>query len=325
MVDAAVWAAVVAIAAAVAFGGPAGADEPLPDFDELWNYGDPAATEAKFRALLPRAEKEGSPEYVAQLRTQLARTLGLQRRFDEAHALLDVVERSLSDATPVARVRFLLERGRAFNSSKQPDRARPLFAEAWDRARAAKSDGHAVDAAHMMGIVEKGDLGLDWTRKALALAESSADPTAKRWVGSLSQNLGYGLLQAERLDEATKVFETGLAWSRERKREGQVAIFRWFLGRTLRAQKRHEEALAAQRALEAEAREAGKPGDGYVFEEIAENLTALGREAEAKPYFAKAWASIGKDLDPVDDAKRIERIRRLGGVPPDPAPPAGAK
>ena len=37
------------------------ADGPLPGFDKLWNYSDPAATEAKFREILPRAEAGGSP------------------------------------------------------------------------------------------------------------------------------------------------------------------------------------------------------------------------------------------------------------------------
>ena len=35
--------------------------------------------------------------------------------------------------------------------------------------------------------------------------------------------------------------------------------------------------------------------DGYVFEEIAENLAALNRLDEARPYFAQAVAVLSQD------------------------------
>ena len=35
--------------------------------------------------------------------------------------------------------------------------------------------------------------------------------------------------------------------------------------------------------------------DGYVFEEIAENLAALGRQEEARPYFGRAVDELSKD------------------------------
>jgi hypothetical protein len=40
------------------------------DFDALWHYDDPAATEQQFRALLPRAEQGDDRSYHAQLRSQ---------------------------------------------------------------------------------------------------------------------------------------------------------------------------------------------------------------------------------------------------------------
>jgi NADPH2:quinone reductase len=47
----------------------------LPVIDSLWNYGDPAATEEKFRAILSEAAA-GDPDYHAQLLTQIARMRG---------------------------------------------------------------------------------------------------------------------------------------------------------------------------------------------------------------------------------------------------------
>jgi tetratricopeptide (TPR) repeat protein len=315
MWDATAWAAAATVlfSAAVAFADSGKAEE-LPDFDALWNYADPAGTEAKFLELLPRAKASGNADYLAQLRTQIARTNSLRGRFAEAHAILDEVEAALKDGMTVARVRLWLERGRTFNSAKEKDRARPLFQKAWDVAREAHLDGHAVDAAHMLAIVETGETALEWNAKALGLAESSKDPTAQRWVGALCQNLGYTLLQLERHEQALEVFRKGLAWSTERKRAGQVRIFRWFVGRTLRAQGKFEEALAAQRALEKEHESLPEP-DGFVFEEIAECLAALGKPLEAKPYFKKAYDLLATDPEVVADPKRLERLRTMGGAP----------
>ena len=107
MVEIGWWVVLPALVllAGAAFAVPARAED-LPDFDALWNFGDPAATEAEFRALLPRAEASGDVAYVAELRTQIARTLGLQARFAEAHALLDEIERTLPSATKRVRVRL---------------------------------------------------------------------------------------------------------------------------------------------------------------------------------------------------------------------------
>jgi hypothetical protein len=96
----------------------------LPDFDAMWDYNQPAQTERAFREVLRQTEDAADAAYRAELLTQIARTLGLQRRFDEAHALLDQVEPMLAGGgMDVPRVRWLLERGRTLNSSGLPERA----------------------------------------------------------------------------------------------------------------------------------------------------------------------------------------------------------
>jgi hypothetical protein len=122
-----------------------------PDFDQLWDYDDPAATERRFRELLPRITA-GTPAHL-ELLTQIARAQALQRDFDAAHRTLDSVGAELDGGGERVHIRYLLERGRTFNSSQQPERARPLFLAAWERARAAGADFYAIDAAHMVAIV----------------------------------------------------------------------------------------------------------------------------------------------------------------------------
>jgi len=304
------WLACVAAAGAVALGcATARAPAALPDFDALWNYDDPAATEVALRELLPQARASGDRDYLAQLLTQIARTQSLQQRFDDAHTTLDEAEGLLPAGASVARVRTLLERGRTFNSAGSPERARGLFLEAFQAARSMGDDPHAVDAAHMLGIVEAPEAAREWNHRALALAESSDDPRARDWLGSLYQNMGYNALQEERYHRALALFERLIEWSRERGGAPQEEIGRWFVGRTYRAMGRVEEALALQEALLAEC------GDstGYTHEEIAECLLALGRDREAQPHFAAAYERLSRDSWLAEtEPERLERLKRLG-------------
>ena len=50
-----------------------------PEIDDLWDYTDPAGSEARFRACLAQTEP-GSSAY-RELLTQIARAQGLQRNF----------------------------------------------------------------------------------------------------------------------------------------------------------------------------------------------------------------------------------------------------
>jgi len=65
--------------------------------DALWNFADPAQSEARFRAEALRYAA-GSRES-AEATTQIARAQGLQRKFDATDATLDGVSHSL-DAQP---------------------------------------------------------------------------------------------------------------------------------------------------------------------------------------------------------------------------------
>ncbi len=160
----------------------------LSTFDTLWDYGDPAGTEAKFRALLPRADAAGNEGYMLELLTQIARTLGLQGKFDAAHATLDEVESRLRDRDlPVAHVRCLTERGRAFNSADERERALPLFVDAFERADRIPHWRHAIDAVHMAAIAEPAlEKQVEWNRRGIALVLDH--PDQRGWLFPLYNN-----------------------------------------------------------------------------------------------------------------------------------------
>ena len=293
----------------------------LEQLDRFWNYGDPAATEAKFRELLPQAES-GSDLHL-QLLTQIARTYGLRGQFDESGALLDEVEGQLSDATPVARVRYLLERGRSRNSSGQPDRGREQFLAAWDLAREQGAEFHAVDAAHMLGIVEPHEKQVEWAEKAMGYAEQASDPRAKGWLGPLYNNLGWTYHELGRLDDALETHRKGWEFRQDYDRRRaekdesftppsrETLIGKWAYARMLRSLARHDDAMAVQNELLADWEAFGEP-NGFVFEELAESLVATGHAAEATPHFQRALDLL-KQIDWFvrNEPERLARLEEM--------------
>jgi tetratricopeptide (TPR) repeat protein len=281
------------------------------ELDALWDFGDPAASEERFRAFVERARADDEP-ILAEALTQLARAQGLQRRFDHADSTLDEAEAALRPDDVRGRIRLDLERGRVANTAGRPGRGAEPFRRAWELARAASEDGLAVDAAHMLGIVEPRDDAWAWNERAMELARTSADPVARRWVGSLANNMGWALHDAGEVDAAIALFERSRDAFLEDGRDDRARIARWSIARCLRSRGDLQPALAVQEELLAELDALGET-DGYVFEEIAECLLALGRDDEARPYFARAWEELRVDPNlSVDEPERLERLRALG-------------
>lgn len=286
----------------------------LPQFDSLWNYEDPAGTEEAFRALLPQAHASGDSAYLAELLTQIARTEGLQLRFDDAHRTLDEVEALLPATGPRVRIRYLLERGRVYNSSHHKEEARPLFVQAWELASAQGEEFHAVDAAHMVAIVEPTERQLEWIETAMQQAEGSDDLRARGWLGSLYNNAGWTYHDLGRYDDALATFTKGLEWQQATGNERGARIAAWTVARTLRSLGRYEEALQMQFDNLRTLQRVGE-AEGYATEEIGECLLALGREEEARPYFARAYAVLANDPWLArDEPDRLRRLAELGEV-----------
>ena len=285
-----------------------GARAMAADIEALWDYSQPAVSEARFRDAL----KSESGDDALELETQIARTFSLRREFTQAHALLDAVQRRMNEKTrPGVRVRYLLERGRTYRSANEAVKARPLFLEAWQIGDKEKLTLLAIDAAHMMGIVEAGDEAQRWNERAMALAMSSNVPRAIRWRGSLANNMGHTERERGNLDAAMKHFKASLTAFQLTRSASQIRTAKWQIANVMRIQKRYDDALAMQLAIEKEAAEAADP-DGYVFEEIAEIYLVKNEPAKAKSYFAKAVEALSKDTSFAEnEGDRLARMRQL--------------
>jgi len=243
------------------------------DIESYWEYSDPAASEARFRAALDAAKGDERLEIL----TQVARSYSLRGRFDEAHRLLDEIESQLPNAGQRPGIRSLLERGRTFKSAGDKGKARELFGRAWEDATAAGLEGLAVDAAHMVAITYSGTPdAIQWNQRGLAAARASRDPKARALIPAMLNNSAWDLHDLGRTAEALPQFQEALeAWT-ARGKPKQIRIAKWSVARCLRSLGRFQEALDAQRALEKEYASEGDM-DASVLEEIAANLAALGK------------------------------------------------
>jgi tetratricopeptide (TPR) repeat protein len=226
----------------------------------LWNFDDPAASEHRFR------EAAGTTEGAdrAVLETQLARALGLQGKYTEAHAVLDAV----TEIGPEVVVRLALERGRLLRSAGEPERSRRYFDAAESAAADAGLDLLQIDALHMGALVCDPGQALAINKRALSIARQSSDPRARDWDASLLNNLGMVHAEAGDHEAALGMFELALD---ARQRIGEVSgtrVARWMVAWALRHLGRRTEALALQRMLRAEL-DADGAVDPYVDDEIA--------------------------------------------------------
>lgn len=284
---------------------------PAPGIEDLWDFSDPVASEAAFFDRLARVGPADPPGFRLELLTQIARAQGLQGDFDAARRTLAQVERSRPAPDTAAYVRLHLERGRVENSSGNPKGSVLHFWAAFQAALAAGMDYYVVDAAHMLAIVLEGrDAQVRWNLAAMGLATESADPRARRWVGSLANNLGWTYHDAGELHRALRYFERAVEYRRKQGDAGATLVARWCVARCLRSLDRPGEALAIQRELAAQLVAEGK-SDGFVEEELGELLLAREGLAEARPHFAAA-ARLLKD-DASVGAQRKARLRLLGG------------
>jgi tetratricopeptide (TPR) repeat protein len=292
-----------------------------------WDFDDPAGTEDAFHTLLAGASHASAE--AAALLTQVARTHSLRSDFPAADEALDTavgIIETLDQGTPRdhAEARIAIERGRAINSAGNPADALPYFEAAFELANRAGTEGLVVDALHMQAIAvnqsDSPDDAAGINRRALEVAQRSSDPAARRWRGSLLNNLGWDLHGAGDHAGALGAFEQALAARLEDEGSAsQITVARWAVARGMRSVGRLEEALDVQRAL---AQDPSNADDGYIPEEIAECLLELGRVDEAKVYFAKAHTILSRDPWLVEhEPERLARLAEYTAAESDTPPP----
>lgn len=198
------------------------------------------------RRFTEQLEKESTGDGRAEVLTQLARVKGLRGLFEEGEQLIGQAE-AASQGSPAARTRILMERGRLLRSNDNPEGAAPLFEAAFKVATEGGELALAADAAHMGALAAPDRAGmLAWTGRGIEIAAASSDRQVFYWLGPLYNNLGWEYHDAGEYEPALTAFRKALE-ARERFPEMPALI-------------------------------------EHAKEAIAESLTALGREDEARRY-----------------------------------------
>ena len=264
------------------------------DLIPLWDFSKPELSEQRFRAALETAKGDDA----LILQTQIARTHGLRKDFAKAQAVLVAIEPQIKTAGHEARARYALELGRTYASATHSrelltdaakTQARSAFTEALAIAKSAKSgelDALAIDAIHMFAFIDTAPADqLKWAQEALTVSVASNQPAARRWEGSIRNNLGMALHGLGRFEEALAQFKQALAIREQGSNAGQIRVANWMVAWTLRAMNRLNESLEIQLRLEKECAAADDP-DPYVFEELETLYRAKGNEERANYYAA---------------------------------------
>jgi len=267
------------------------------DLSTIWEFNKPEASEEHFRSALAAA----SGDDVLILQTQIARTYGLRKDFVEAQKILSEIEPQIHNAGGEAQAHYYLELGRTYSSathspdSQTPEAresARSAYMHAFELAQNGKLDALAIDALHMMPFIDTSPQEqIDWNRKAISVMQASSQPEAKKWAGSLHNNIGYALHLAGQYDDALAEFKLALAAHEKNGKTGPIRIAHWMIAWTLRALGKTKEAIEIQLRLEKECDEARDP-DPYVFEELELLYQAINDTEKAEYYAARRKAII---------------------------------
>ncbi|MFD2261851.1 tol-pal system YbgF family protein [Lacibacterium aquatile] len=247
--------------------------------------------------------------------TRTARSMGLQGKFKDGHDLLDQAERLTPPDGLRGKVAIALERGRLVNTGGDPAGSVPHFLKAWTLAETGGEPllDLAVDALHMLAIVEPVDKAEDWTKQALALAATSKNPMVSGWKGPLLNNIGWSNFDVGRYERALTIFAEDAAYRDEINRPREARIARYGIARTLRALGRIDEALTLDLQLVKDAADMGDE-PSFVFEELAELYDAKGDKTQSAAYAAKALNRLRSDSFFVkDEPVRLKRLEVLAG------------
>ena len=283
----------------------------LINIDEFWDYAHPQKTHDTLYALL-EPSKVASSNYYGEVLSQLARTKSVQGKFGEAQRYLDKLEQICDDELTTSFIRYNLERGRSYNSNNEKLLASRYFVIAFTIAWKLKEDFYKIDAAHMLGISEPPEKQLSWNLLALSLAESSAQKRAKKWLGSLYNNIGWTYHDQGNFQEALKIFSKAYEWREAQKDVKGSLIAKWTIGRCYRSLGKIKDALAMQKSLLNDYDSFKIDSDGYVHEEIGECLVLQKKNKEAAQYFATAYSLLKKDKWlQKNEKERLERLKFL--------------
>tara|TARA_B100000674_G_scaffold36491_1_gene25554 strand:+ start:4846 stop:5724 length:879 start_codon:yes stop_codon:yes gene_type:complete len=280
---------------------------------DMWDFSNPQNCEKNFRE---KMEKHSDSAFeVWELQTQVARALGLQGKFIQAFKILDSIQAGLEFApTCVSKdlvgIRYNLEMGRLLMLNDKPEDSIRYFKFALKLALNIEAEDLSMDAINMLVSVVSINERIEFGLKGIDLATKSDNGELKSSIGNLAIEIGESYLQVQEYQKAIEQFMHACDIFSKAFDAEKVRYIRLSICIAQRALGLHKEALLELRAQEEWHKKSGT-NDAIVFEEIAENLLALGHSSSSI-YFSKtlkyfeAESMIGKK-----GPERLARIKQL--------------
>ncbi len=280
---------------------------------DMWDYSDPQATEKNF--LEKMKEHSNSAFDVWELQTQVARALGLQGKFIKAVQILDSIQAGLEyspvcEAKDLVGIRYNLERGRILLLTEKVEDSIRYFRFALKMAMKIKADDLSIDAIKMLLRVTSINERIEFGLKGINIAIERGNENLYSSIGELATVVGQAYLAnkeyqkaIEQFMHARDIFSKLIDAENARITRRSICIAQRGLGN-------YKEALLELRIQE-EWLKKSNDSDGIIFEEIAENLLALGHNSSSV-YFCKALECFKAEGLIINmDPNRISRIREL--------------
>lgn len=137
------------------------------------------------------------------------------------------------------------------------------------------------------------------------------DERAKKWLGTLYNNMGWTFHDSGKFLLALEMFQKALAFRETQGEIKSIRIARWSVARVHRSLGNLQEALLIQQGLEREFDLDGG-SDPFVFEELAELNLILHQQEISSKYFALAYAQLSQDpWFAAHEPVRLARMRDL--------------
>lgn len=187
---------------------------------------------AKYEDAANSALAEGDASSVVEAQAQVARTYGIQGKFDEGRPWLSKAATMAHEDMPLGWSRYLGVRGRfEWQDQKDNARAKATFIQMYDYCVKHKLRSRALDAAHMVAIVGTKADQEEWALKAIAEADASGETG---WLASLWNNLGWHYDEENRTDKALIALQNARTWHYKTGNEFTQMVADFYVAHALR-------------------------------------------------------------------------------------------
>ncbi len=289
----------------------------LENFDDLF-IGNPEDIEKNLTVLLPEAFALPNKSIYLQILSQIALAQAMQKKFQEAHLLLNKTESMFLPNYKLAEIRILLERGRVYHQENMARKALQFFKKSYKLSKQYSFDFHTIDAAHMIAIVLKDPTKkIQWNNLAINFAKTTNDKKGSNWLGALYNNIAQNYLEANLYEDAIQAFKLCKKYGKIQNDHIVIRTAKWGIARTLRSLGLLNKALSIQKQLLKEYEEIPKKsqipaelirtGRGLVYEELTEIYQTF-----MKKFASLADADLSQDPGFIKlEPKRLAKMKRL--------------